>query len=183
MTQAPKLLTTDYNLSVAELSAACLDGEIYAVGDSFSPVDVQATPALRTASISNLIPKEFAFSVQSAAWIHGWTTTLSTPITAQRISKKRIRFYPERGLYLSDVYIAAEHIDKYIYGAVTTPLRTVYDLARSGKAELQEMIWSAAIVDMPLVQSALEQLRKKEHRDSGRSRGIHFLEEIINTDF
>ena len=181
MSNPPQLLTTAYSFSESELSAACLDGDVYRIGAAYSPVDIAQSPALRLASIFTLIPEGFAFSGQTAAWIYGWTTRLEIPLHAGRISKKRIRFYPEQGIYLSDVFIPEEDVEQFLRGAVTTQIRTIIDLARSSDPNIQERVWSPALIDIDLVTKALEVLKNSSNRAKGRSLGIETLEKVLET--
>lgn len=179
MNNSPQLLTTNYSFSESELSAACLDGDIYKIGAAYSPVDVLQNPALRTASISSLIPADFAFMGKTAAWIYGWTTQLDVPLHAGRFSEKRVRYYPEQGIYLSDVLIPDQDVKKYMHGAVTTDVRSVFDLVRSPDPNAQEMAWSAALIDVEVPNKALAMLKTSPSRTKGRAQGINILETVL----
>lgn len=58
-------------LSLAELSAARLDGELAMVGDAYAAADALETPALRAASLRVLLGTQLVAIGMTAAWVHG----------------------------------------------------------------------------------------------------------------
>ena len=58
-------------LSIAELSAASLDGHLVGLGEGFMPADAVETPAMRAASLRSLMGETKAASLLTAAWIWG----------------------------------------------------------------------------------------------------------------
>ncbi|MBS1698095.1 MAG: SAM-dependent methyltransferase, partial [Actinobacteria bacterium] len=60
-------------LSLTELSAARLDGDVVELGEAYAPADLVETAVLRAASLAPLTHgiRGAAFAGMSAAWIHG----------------------------------------------------------------------------------------------------------------
>lgn len=124
-------------LSVAELAAARLDGEVFAFEDGYCSVDEPDTVRLRSAVLEQL--PELTDSViaeMSAAWLHGaalvaprvHTGFVSMDRRSARTSRLRLR------------QVSLRPDDRESCGAlqVTTPTRTVADLARRTGADADE---------------------------------------------
>ncbi|WOF21541.1 hypothetical protein N8K70_09035 [Microbacterium betulae] len=116
--------------SVAELRAACLDGELIPFGAGYLPADAPTPPFVRAAAIAPCIASSYAFVRLTAAWIHGatdelgdrWEVQRAVPWQTTRIVDRRIRYRdqelpPEDGVVLAGA-------------TVSTPSRTLADLAR-----------------------------------------------------
>ncbi|GGK85540.1 hypothetical protein GCM10007382_01880 [Salinibacterium xinjiangense] len=128
------------DLPAAELWAAKLDGELFLVGDCFAPVDeiVQATHRARavhsvgapaTGVDSRLIAEQ-----RSAAWI--WGALDVAPIHQQLcvVSNSRAGRDLPRTVSVREVVIRGSEIAMVGGLRVTTPLRTIIDLARFSEA-------------------------------------------------
>jgi hypothetical protein len=129
MTRLPSLLTTD-DLPLAELCAARLDGELYALDSCFCPIDEREFPALRANTIAAQWPFRLIAEQRSAAWVHGVTDfppkrhDLCADISA------RARPTNVHRANVREVVIDASEITRIGHLDVTTPLRTMLDLAR-----------------------------------------------------
>jgi hypothetical protein len=66
----PRLLGDD-DLPTAELRAARIDGEVYALDDWFAPVDVPDSAFMRAEALADLVPPRMIVERSSALWIHG----------------------------------------------------------------------------------------------------------------
>jgi hypothetical protein len=117
-------------LSEAELTAACLDGHLVAVGDGFIAADAVETPALRGASLRPLLGDALAATGLSAAWVHGAPDAPPSRHRVQRVTVRRLHHVIDRRLEYHDRRIPAG--DLLLIGGiwVTTPTRTLADLAR-----------------------------------------------------
>lgn len=136
------------DLAPAELSSARLDGEIYAAGDSWCPIDVIDGPATRARAISLLVPVTIVAERSSAAWIYG---LIPEPVCHElRLSSHARRHVaPSVRLRVREVRDPlAETLD--LEGVrVTTPLRTAVDLAlcrhqTDGDPDDERLIWLLA---------------------------------------
>ncbi|MBA8816108.1 hypothetical protein FHX48_001181 [Microbacterium halimionae] len=127
---SPFLYFADARLSVAELSAACLDGHLVELGEGFIPADAIETTALRAASLAPLLPPELAASHLSAAWIHGGLEVPPARHTVLRAVSRRVHFRMGRRFIYRDAFVPGEDLEEWAGIRVTTPTRTVIDLLR-----------------------------------------------------
>lgn len=117
------------DLPVAELCAARLDGELFRLDRSFIPVDMPESPMHRAATLlpagEHLIAERL-----SAAWILG--ATPQPPARHQFCVDHRRRVYlpGTHGLLVREVVLSDRDVRRIAGLRVTTPLRTVVDLAR-----------------------------------------------------
>jgi hypothetical protein len=122
----PLLDTADFPL--AELCAARLDGELYAVDDCFAPVDEADTMHLRAAALWREMPSRVIAERASALWVFGVLdappnrhTLCISLATRARVSRSSRWLVRERVLAPSDV--------QQIGGmSVVTPLRAAVDI-------------------------------------------------------
>ncbi|WP_166792512.1 type IV toxin-antitoxin system AbiEi family antitoxin [Cryobacterium algoricola] len=144
----PDILSSG-DLPVAELSSLCLDGELFRVGDFWSPVDLAEDRDQRARSLALLVPVRAIAERLTAAWIYGLAPEpqrhqFCVPRTA------RAYFPPSPRFGVREVVCDPEHIvrlgaatvnraDVRVAGLlVTRPLRTALDLARWPPPEFPE---------------------------------------------
>ena len=128
----PPVLSSD-DLPAPELYAAKLDGDVFAIDTCFAPVDEIEQPrhrvrALRTdRSDDRLIAEQ-----RSAAWV--WGALDQPPVHHQFCvaTGARVSHSSARWMTLREVVIRDDEIVELDGGLVTTPTRTVVDLARFG---------------------------------------------------
>jgi hypothetical protein len=139
MARLPAVLGTR-DLPLPELCAARLDGELFALGDGWCPVDEPDLPSLRAAAVAPRRPGLLIVERRSAAWVHG---ALPSP---PAVSEYCIR-YADRttarvdfGCVVREVVI--DESDVAAVGGVrcTTPLRTAFDLLRDVHADDDETV-------------------------------------------
>jgi hypothetical protein len=119
-------------LSTAELSAACLDGHLVELGEGYVPADTVETASLRAASLFSVAGTDLAAILESAAWIHGALDDPPARHRLQRVSARRLHEPIGRRFVYRDPQLPASDLLRVGDVAVTTPARTVADLARSG---------------------------------------------------
>jgi len=118
-------------LPLPELCAARLDGEVYAIDECYAPIDEVPDARLRAAAVRALAGDRAVAERDSALWIYGIRAepphrhTLCVPrdhrVTLERTPRTIVR---ETRLQAGDT--------QWIGGlAVTTPVRTGFDLLRS----------------------------------------------------
>jgi len=131
---SPFLYFADDRLSRAELTAACLDGHLVELGDAYIPADAVETAALRAGSLTRLLGETLAATHLTAAWIHGGIPQPPGRHTVQRGVPRRLHVMPDRHVVYRDV--AVPTTDLVLIGGVrvTTPVRTLIDLARARDA-------------------------------------------------
>lgn len=132
---SPFLYFADDRLSQAELTAACLDGDLVEVGDAYIPADAVETAALRAGSLARILRDTLAATHLTAAWIHGALPLPPARHTVQRAVDRRLHLTPARWVVYRDLAVP-QHDLQLIGGVrVTDPVRTIVDLARIDDAE------------------------------------------------
>lgn len=129
---SPFLYFADDRLSPAELSAARLDGHLVELGDAYIPADAVETAALRAGSLGETLGDTLAATHLSAAWIHGALPDPPVRHTVQRAVARRLHHVMGVRLIYRDTAVAPEDLQVVGGFLVTTPERTVADLARVG---------------------------------------------------
>lgn len=119
------------DLPTAELSAARLDGELFAVADCFTPVDVPEQAVSRALALAQGLSSRLIIELHSAAWVFGATD--EAPVFPQYCSTADARAKPAaiRRLAVREVVIEPDEIACFDGVRVTSPLRTACDLART----------------------------------------------------
>lgn len=130
MTPAPLIVLPSARLSASELRAAVLDGELVAIGEGFAPIDAPITAAARAASLApSLLDDRVVIADRTAAWVWGWGPAPAALMTCVAITA-RIPSPDRRRLRAREVVIDDDERRMLGTVAVTTPLRTLLDLAR-----------------------------------------------------
>lgn len=147
-------------LTIAELSAARLDGHLVDLGEGFVPADLVEAPATRAATLSAVIPPGTAASGPTAAWIHGAGDAAPSRHHVSRAVSRRIRPVLSVRVVMHEAQIPLS--DQQIVGGVTTttPLRTMLDLALALHRDpgLRPWMIRLAEVDPRLVADAVDVL-------------------------
>ena len=129
MTRLSPVLTSR-DLPVAELHALRLDGQLVAVDEGFTTIDQPSGVAERAASLAHYCDERLIVEQHSAAWVWG---ALQRPPARHELCASigaRSRSVHPRRLLVREVVIAPADWVRIGSVAVTTPLRTVSDLAR-----------------------------------------------------
>jgi len=115
------------DLPEAELHAAKLDGELFAVDDCFAPVDEVDHVRLRAASLRAVLPPRLIAEQRTAAWVLGALRRTPSPHEVCAESSAR---YRSAGMVVREVLL--HEGDTVVIGGlrVTTPFRTALDLVR-----------------------------------------------------
>ncbi|PPF55187.1 hypothetical protein C5B94_06150 [Clavibacter michiganensis] len=126
---APVLSVLD--LPLAELCSARLDGEVYEVDACYSPVDELASPWLRAAALAAQVPSRLIAERTTAAWVHG--AVRLPPRTHEYCVDSVARCHPPalRNVRIREVVLAERDTVVLAGLRVTTPLRTLCDIART----------------------------------------------------
>ena len=155
---SPFLYFADERLSQAELTSACLDGHLVGLGEAFIPADLVESTALRAASLTGLLGDTLAATHESAAWILGRQDEPPARHTVQRAVDRRLHHVLSRRLVYRDVLLPPE--DQFHAGGVrvSTPARTLSDLARSSDPASRKLAESWACEAPDDADAALEWL-------------------------
>lgn len=145
---SPFLYFPDERLSPAELSAACLDGHLVELGDAYIPADAVETPWLRAGSLRGILGDTLAATHLSAAWVHGALHTPPSRHTVQRAVARRLHHVMGRRFVYRDLTIDVDDLLSMGGCWVTTPERTLADLARTPDAE-HERAARSLVAELP----------------------------------
>lgn len=129
MTRLTTVLTRA-DLPLAELCAARLDGEVFAIDEGYSPIDVPSGPLERAASIAHYCQGRLMAEQRTAAWV--WGALELPPARHELCASLGARARPAFPIRTSvrEVVIDEQGFIVLSGVPVTTPLRTVIDLAR-----------------------------------------------------
>jgi len=125
---SPVLTIAD--LPLAELCAARLDGELLRVDDSFTSIDQPHDRALKAQTIALAWPERMIAERWSAAWVWG---ALAQPPARHTLCSSlgaRARSSLPQRVAVREVVIDDDETVTMAGQRVTTPLRTITDLAR-----------------------------------------------------
>jgi len=119
-------------LAVAELNAARLDGELFAVDEAFAPVDEVDDTRLRAAALLELIGTRLIAELDSALWIHG-IRTLPPALHRVCVSRSdRLKFAPSPRFVMREVTHSRYDVERVGELRVTAPARILFDLSVLG---------------------------------------------------
>ncbi|MBM7830390.1 hypothetical protein JOE59_001095 [Agromyces cerinus] len=168
MAKLPTVLSVD-DLSIAELCAARIDGELMLVDEAWAPVDEPDLPSLRAAAVALRAPRTLVIERRSAAWVHG--ALPAPPALAQFCVPRtaRVAVVSAPRLVVREVAIEPDEIIEYRRARCTTPVRTGFDLLRDpAESDVEvESIVTALCADDPGLHADLS------HRIDGATRMPH----------
>jgi hypothetical protein len=172
---SPFLYFADGRLSLAELSAARLDGHLVELGDAYIPADAVETRELRAGSLQELLGDTLAATHLTAAWVHGALHEPPARHTVQRAVPRRLHHVIGRRLHYRDMCVDPGDLALVSGVLVTSPERTLADLSRvaeDGYADAARLMaaadphlaartvmWLQARGALPNKRSALDALR------------------------
>ncbi|MFJ6547865.1 type IV toxin-antitoxin system AbiEi family antitoxin [Microbacterium sp. NPDC091676] len=167
-------------LSQPELCAARLDGHVVEIGDAYIPADLPESADVRASSIASLIQEGAAACGPSAAWIHGAGDRPPTVHHARRWVERRVRPRMDSRVVFHDTRLP--RTDVQIIGgiAVSTPVRTLCDLATTLHRDPRVLPWMQALAQVhpAALDDAMEALRTR-NRVPGSVSGLAALERLV----
>jgi hypothetical protein len=116
-------------LSLAELHAARLDGELFSVDEYFSPVDEVETLWLRAEALRLAAGTRMIAELATAAWLHGARAMPPTLHTMCVPRSDRMKVPPAPRYVVREVTHTTADIATVRGLRVTVPARTLFDLA------------------------------------------------------
>ena len=139
MARLPAVLDTDH-LPLAELCAARLDGELFAIDDGWAPVDEPDLPEFRAAVTALRAPRSLIIERMSAAWVHGGLA--APPSIAQFCVplSARIAVIGDHRAVVREVRIDDDEITWFGDVRCTSVVRTSFDLLRDPAIDEQQVI-------------------------------------------
>ncbi|MFN3950431.1 hypothetical protein [Microbacterium sp.] len=171
---SPFLFFPDERLSLAELTAACLDGWLVPLGEGFMPADAAETTWMRARSLAPLLDDRWGAVRRSAAWVHGGVAEEPSRHHLQRIRESRVRSRHDPRAVFHDVRLPSADLQRIGGTAVSTPARTLVDLARSDDPDDTAAARAWADHD-PVVAAHAEQWLHRHPRFPHARRAAHVL--------
>lgn len=167
-------------LSLPELSAARLDGDVVEIGDAYIPADLPESPDVRASSIAVLVQDGTAACGPSAAWIHGAGDAPPPVHHVRRCVERRVRPRLSARITFHDTVIPATDVEVLGGIPVSTPVRTMSDLATALHRDPRVLPWMHALaaVHPAAVELAIASLRARR-RVPGLVSGVAALERVV----
>ncbi|SMH39449.1 hypothetical protein SAMN06295885_1645 [Rathayibacter oskolensis] len=167
MTRLPSVLLPG-ELPLAELCAARLDGELIALDEAFLVADLPLGPAERGAALLAVLPSGTVADRRSAAWVHG--ATADPPSVHSASIDRRNRLHPPLLSRLRFHEVRLGPGDTVTRGGcpVTSPVRTLIDLARTRDECEDELLRSLARVTKTSLEELLLRLEPARPVVAGR---------------
>jgi hypothetical protein len=126
-------LLSELDLPLAELRAAALDGELFAIDGCWAPIDEPDRTSQRALALAVQLPARVILEQRSAAWVWGLLDAPPRPHDLCTAIGARVRTGP--GWPAAREVVIDDDETAVISGIrVTKPLRTVIDLARFGES-------------------------------------------------
>lgn len=174
MPSLPRVLDAE-QLPVPELCAARLDGELFALAGAWAPIDVAVTAADRATASARGLPRRWIAELGTAAWI--WGARPEPPVIARFAVVRGERGpKPRCGVDLREVRIEPEEVAVLGVARVTTPARTLADLARTEEWDEEESCLLRRIGDLDA--AILEQVAARVRRSAHGLRAAKRLEAL-----
>jgi hypothetical protein len=124
-------LFPELDLADVELQAMRLDGEVFRLATAWAPVDEPVTPEMRARAVMAERSPRLVAELQTAAWIWGAIVSLPRPIELCADVRARARLRPGADAVVREVVLHGTDVVDLGGARVTTPLRTIVDLART----------------------------------------------------
>jgi len=183
MARLPAVLGTD-DLPLAELCAARIDGELFAIDEGWAPIDEPDLPSLRAAVTALRVSRTLIIERRSAAWVHGAVDT--PPHTAQFCVPHgaRIAAIADRRVAIREVVITDDELVELGGVPCTTPARTAFDLLREPSlADADsERIVTRLLTGRPRLEDQIrerfDRARRMPHRARALARLGHAVEAV-----
>ncbi|OAZ39858.1 hypothetical protein A9Z40_08630 [Microbacterium arborescens] len=131
---SPYVYAPGTRLSLAELGAARLDGDVVEVGEAFMPADAVESPEIRAASLRPLVAQGLALTHESAAWVHGALSEPPLRHSVQRCTERRRNHVLDPRLRYRDLQLPASETVRLGGMPVSNRVRTLCDLLRADAA-------------------------------------------------
>ena len=135
MARAMASLLSRQDLGLAELHAARLDGELFAVDERFAPLDEVDSPHLRASALRQLGGDRLIAELGSALWIRGLRSQAPRVHRVCVPREDRMKFPPSARFVVREITHRPGDAERIAGMLVCVPSRILYDLALVGGAE------------------------------------------------
>lgn len=171
-------------LSLPELCAARLDGDVVELGESFIPADRVETAHLRAAALAPLRGDrdDLALAGASAAWVHGAGSEPPAVHDLQLTEGRRRRRPPMPRTRIHEGALPDEDVVRLGDILVVTPERTLLDLIRWTHPRPEMRVWAESMARLfPELLDAVAARIARRPTDPLRTRAKQLLEELRGT--
>ncbi|NNC10609.1 hypothetical protein HII28_01730 [Planctomonas sp. JC2975] len=145
-------------LPLAELCAARLDGELFAVDERFAPVDEPDGVWLRASALRALVGQRFIAELDSALWVHGVHSSPPPVHTVCVTRADRIKFPPSPRVVVREIGHSPGDVEVIAGLRVTTIARVLFDLAFAGGPDVSEVAGRLVSARPDLVSACVDRL-------------------------
>lgn len=170
-------------LALAELCSARLDGHLVEIDEAYMPADTVEGTTARALAVSAFVPEGTAAMGPTAAWIHGAGDAPPLTHHIQRALSRRIRvtMMPRREYH--EIHLPGTDSMRIAQLTLTTPVRTLVDLARMSQARADFLPWLGDLVAILPAESAGEAHDRLRAQGSlpGKRHGLRLLAELAAT--
>lgn len=156
-------------LSAVELRAAELDGELFAIGAGWQPADLPPSAAARALSLRPELPPRAIIADRTAAWVWGWTSR-RVGVAICIDASARISTTHRRGFRAREVVIDGDELQRPGGVAVTSPARTIVDLARHDEGDDVVVLIAAGMRQHGLSAMRVGMIADRRPSSAGRRR-------------
>ena len=135
-------------LTLPELSAARLDGDVIEVGEGYMPCDTVEGVGARAVSLSSLMPAGTALSGVSAAWVHGAGDLPPAVHHVTRMSRSRQRISVSARVVHHERMLAPDEVQSISGIWVQTPVAAAVTLLFGSARSPGDAAWLHALADV-----------------------------------
>lgn len=163
-------------LTLPELSAARLDGDVVEVGEGYMPADTVESVASRAFSLSPLVPAGTAVSGVSAAWVHGAGDSPPRVHHVSRISRSRQRITVSARVVHHERRLESDEVQSIAGVWVQTPLAAAVSLLFSSASRPEDETWLQALIR---ISPGLADAVREHVLPLGRRPGAHHARRML----
>ena len=180
MAKLPAVLGTD-DLPLAELCAARIDGDLFAIDEGWAPVDEPDLPSLRAAVVALRVSRSLIIERLSAAWVHDALDV--APHTAQFCvpHRSRIAAIADRRVAIREVVLGDDEVIELGGARCTTPARTAFDLLRENTlpdADAERVV-ARLLASRPRLEGQIRARLDRAQRMPHRARALVRLDRAV----
>lgn len=179
MARLPTVLGTD-DLPLAELCAARIDGDLFAIDDGWAPVDEPDLPSLRAAAVALRAPRALIIERLSAAWVH--EAIDAAPRVAQFCvpHRSRVAAVADHRVTVREVVITDDEVVEFGVARCTTPTRTAFDVLREAALPdaVAEGVVARLVVRRPWLEREISERLDRAQRMPHRALALRRLASV-----
>jgi len=152
----PYCIEPDADLSVAELTAARIDGEVMRVGEAWVPCDTIESSWLRARTLLTVLGHDLAAVGFTAAWVHGAVLVRPARLSVRRACARRPSAVMRFGVEYHDARIDPSDVMCLGHVQVSTTVRTAVDIAREATRTCRDALMALDAASPGTIAAALD---------------------------